>query len=110
MLAGDGCSDSPGKCAKYCTYSLIEQDNNLIVYMEILDKRKVRLQSPNMEREALLRSLSYLSEYVNIEEVITDAFNSVTKLLCKSYIQNTTRQNFRGRKLLQFFCKIFLCM
>ena len=50
--------------------------------MEILDKREVRLQSPNMEREALLRSLSYVSEYVNIEEVITDASTSVTKLLC----------------------------
>ena len=105
MLAGDGRCDSPGKYAKYCTYSLIEQDNNLIVHMEILDKREVRLQSPNMEREALLRSLSYLSEHVNIEEVITDASTSVTKLLCKSYIQNITRQNFRESKLLHFFVK-----
>ena len=41
-------------------------------WLEILDKREVRLQSPNMEREELLQSLSYVSEYVNIEEVITD--------------------------------------
>ena len=39
VLAGDGRCDSPGKCAKYCTFSLIEQDNNLIVHMETLDKR-----------------------------------------------------------------------
>ena len=45
-------------------------------WLEILDKREVRLQSPNMEREALLQSLSYVSEYVNIEEVITDSILS----------------------------------
>ena len=54
VLAGDRHCDSPGKCAKYRTYSLTEQDNNLIVHMEILDKREVRLQSSNMEREAIL--------------------------------------------------------
>ena len=82
-MAGDGRCDSPGKCAKYCTYSLIEQEENLIVHMEIVDKREVHLQSPNMEREALLRALSFLSTRVKIVEVITDASTSVKKLLCK---------------------------
>ena len=83
VLAGDGRCDSPGKCAKYCSYSLVEQENNVIVHMEIMDKRQVSLRSPNMEREALRRSLAFLSDRVDIAEVITDASTSVKKLLCK---------------------------
>ena len=40
------------------------------------------LKSPNMEREALLRSLAFISSCVDIE-VVTDASTSVKKLLCK---------------------------
>lgn len=67
ILAGDGRCDSPGKCAKYCTYSLIEKDKNLIIHMEVVDKRHVGLKSPNMEREGLVRSLTYLLDHVKID-------------------------------------------
>ena len=83
ILAGDGRCDSPGKCAKYCTYSLVDQGEDLIVHMEIVDKRLVSLQSPNMEREALRQALLFLSSHVKIAEVITDTSTSVKKLLCK---------------------------
>ena len=44
ILAGDGCCDFPGKCAKYYTYLLVEEGDDLIVHMEIMDKRLVSLQ------------------------------------------------------------------
>lgn len=52
VLAGDGRCDSPGKSAKFCTYSMIEKDKHLILHFEVVDKREVSLKSPNMERVA----------------------------------------------------------
>ena len=51
VLAGDGRCDSPGKSAKYYTYSVMETELNLILHFENVDKREVGLRSPNMERE-----------------------------------------------------------
>ena len=53
MVSGDGRCDSPGKCAKFCTYSLMETTKNTIVHCETIDKREVQNKSPNMEREAI---------------------------------------------------------
>ena len=50
----DGQCDFLRKCANCCSYSLVKQEDNINVYMEIL---QVALQSPNMEREALHKSL-----------------------------------------------------
>ena len=41
LLAGDGRCDSPGFSAKYCTYSLMDTDTNLIVHMETLKRSQV---------------------------------------------------------------------
>ena len=37
-LAVDGKCDSPGKSTKFCTYSMIEKDENLILHFEVVDK------------------------------------------------------------------------
>ena len=74
VLCGDGCCDSPGKSAKYCTYSLMESKSNKISHIETIDKHEVNLKSPNMEREAFKRSMKYLiSRGTKITEVVTDA-------------------------------------
>ena len=78
MLCGDGRCDSPGKSAKYCTYSLMESETNKILHVETIDKREVNLKSPNMEREAFKRSMEYLiSRGIKITEVVTDAYTAV---------------------------------
>ena len=41
LLAGDGRCDSPGFSAKYCTYSLMDTETNLIVHMETLKRSQV---------------------------------------------------------------------
>lgn len=81
VLAGDGRCDSPGKSAKFCTYSMIEKDKNLILHFEVMDKREVSLKSPNMEREAMVRALNFLMQHLTIKELITDASTSVHKTL-----------------------------
>ena len=85
MLAGDGRCDSPGNSAKFCTYSLMDTGTNKILHAETVDKREVHLQSPNMEREGILRALNFLlgklHGSVTVDEVITDASSSVRTVL-----------------------------
>ena len=59
-LAGDGRCDSPDASAKFCTYSMIDIDNNTIIHVETVDKREVSLRSPSMEREAVDRAIAFL--------------------------------------------------
>ena len=84
-MAFDGKCDSPGKCAKYCTYSLMDHDTNKILHVETVDKREVRLQSSNMEREAFKRSMTHMLEFLQFQGVITDASSSIRKIIgtCK---------------------------
>ena len=81
MVSGDGSCDSPGKCAKFCTYTLMETTENIILHSETVDKREVHNKSPNMEREAVHRALSHLQGQVNLVEVTTDSSTAVTKML-----------------------------
>lgn len=83
ILSGDGRCDSPGKSAKFCTYSLMDLESGLILHTETVDKREVALQSPNMEREGFIRSMRYLLPLVKCKEVITDASSSIRHELCK---------------------------
>lgn len=84
ILSGDVWCDSPGKSAKYCTYSMVENQDNLIMHTVTLNKRHAQLKSPNMERMALVNCLQYIIDKgVNVTEVITDASTSVTSDLCK---------------------------
>ena len=104
VLCGDGRCDSPGKSAKYCTYSLMESDSNKILHVETIDKREVNLKSPNMEREAFKRSMDYLiSRGIKITEVVTDASPAV--------ISTTGSYNFPHLLFLYFIIqKISQCV
>ena len=81
VVSGDGRCDSPGKSAKFCTYTLMEKSTNAIIHSETVDKREVHKKSPNMEREAVVRSLDHLKEKIRINEITTDCSTSVTKML-----------------------------
>ena len=59
----------------------MERSSNTIVYSETVDKSEVQYKSPNMEREAVHRSLTYLKDKLNIAEITTDSSTAVTKIL-----------------------------
>jgi len=52
VVSGDGQCDSPGKCAKFWYYTLMETNKNLILLSETMDKTEIQNNSCNMEREA----------------------------------------------------------
>ena len=81
MLAGDGRCDSPGSSAKYCSYSLMEMESHKILHVETVDKRDVQLQSPNMEHEAFIRSMSYINGKITCSELVSDASSSIRKTI-----------------------------
>lgn len=59
----------------------MERSSNTIVHSETVDKSEVQYKSPNMEREAVHRSLTYLKDKLNIAEITTDSSAAVTKML-----------------------------
>lgn len=86
VLSGDGRCDSPGKTAKYCTYTMMDVDSNKILHFENIDKREVQLRSPNMEREGMIRCLKFLIDNgMQVKELVTDSSTSVAKTLGKNF-------------------------
>ena len=57
----------------------MDSENDKILYVETIDKRKIGLRSPNMEREAFKRSMQHLTNNkgIKISEIITDASTAV---------------------------------
>lgn len=54
--------------------------------METLDEREVTLQSPNMEKEAVVQFIKHLRDnHITTGELVTDASSSVRKMLGKLY-------------------------
>ena len=53
ILAGGGQCDSPGKCAKYLSYYLMDSVSNYIAHIEIFEKRMVGGKSCNKEVQTL---------------------------------------------------------
>ena len=77
ILAGDGRNDSPGYCAQYCVYSVMDELTKVIVDVEVKDKRETGGSSPAMEVAALKVILERLVGKFKLGEFTTDASNSV---------------------------------
>ncbi|XP_071843617.1 uncharacterized protein [Apostichopus japonicus] len=74
IISGDGRNDSPGHCAQYCTYTVMDYNTGDILDVQVVDKREAEFKSTNMEKIAFPRSLEALSNSdVKVEEVVTDA-------------------------------------
>lgn len=65
--------------ARICSWR--SPPTSFIIHSETIDKRAVQNLSPNMEREAVLRSLNYLKDKIIVNEITTDSSTSVMKML-----------------------------
>ena len=71
VLAGDGPCDSPGHCAKYCTYTLLDVDSKKVVDFKVVSvtevansnqmekKKKDSLKHCQILREMVLKWISF---------------------------------------------------
>ncbi|WAQ98500.1 hypothetical protein MAR_022873, partial [Mya arenaria] len=81
VVSGDGGMDSPGHCAQYCTYTVMNQADKKLIAMEVVDKRETNLKSGLMEAKTFSRAIdSMLRGGVEVEEIVTDAHPQISAL------------------------------
>ncbi|XP_070547703.1 uncharacterized protein [Ptychodera flava] len=72
ILAGDGRSGSPGHCAKYGSYSVIEQRLNKVLDIQLVQSNEVP-NSAWCEHEGLKRTIAFLIESgLEVSTIISD--------------------------------------
>ncbi|KAG1973094.1 hypothetical protein F2P79_000684 [Pimephales promelas] len=80
VALGDGRMDSPGFCAQYCSYSVMENDTKKIISIVNIDKRETARNSVAMEKEGFLRTVDDLCQDLKLAEFCTDANVQISAL------------------------------
>lgn len=84
FVSGDGRMDSPGHSAKFCTYTVMNQSDKVILAMEVVDKRETGLKSCLMEAKGFAKAMeSIKTEGVQLKEIITDAHPQISSIMSK---------------------------
>jgi hypothetical protein len=81
VIPGDGQMDSPGFCAKNCTYTVMHAELDYVLHVEMVDVRHSQLKSAVMEKDGCERSLDFLMKKLSIAEFVTDASSQIIKML-----------------------------
>ena len=76
---GDGRSDSPGHCAKYGTYSLLDAESGKVLATEVVQSSEVG-GAYHCELEGLKRALQVVGTE-NIHKLVTDRHRQIAKWL-----------------------------
>ena len=84
-LDGDGRFDSPGHCAKYGTYTLMDEDSGDVVAFNVVHVSEVS-SSNAMEKEGFTRCIRDMEEKgVKISRVATDCHVSISSCVAKDF-------------------------
>ena len=84
-LDGDGRCDSPGHCAKYGTYTLMDEDSGDVVAFNVVQVSEVS-SSNAMEKEGFSRCLQDLEEKgIMINRIATDRHVSISSSMKKDF-------------------------
>ena len=81
VICGDGRMDSPGFSAKYCVYTMMEHYLNIIVDLEVVDKREAGGTPTLMEKMGCKRLLERLMTKLNLGEFVSDASPVIMKMV-----------------------------
>ncbi|XP_041364322.1 uncharacterized protein LOC121379739, partial [Gigantopelta aegis] len=80
-LGGDARCDSPGHCAKYGSYTLMDLERKLVLDVQLVQVNEVK-NSQNMELEGLKRSLEHIKKFgCHALELVTDRHVQVKKYM-----------------------------
>lgn len=84
FFSGDGRMDSPGHCAQFCTYTLMEKSTKKILSVKTLDKRETEGKSGNLEKAGFIRGMQEVQDSgLKVAEVVTDAHIQIGALMSK---------------------------
>ena len=81
VICGDGRMDSPGFSAKYCVYTMMEHYLNIIINLEVVDKREAGGTSTLMEKMGCKRLLERLMTNLKLGEFVSDASRVIMKMV-----------------------------
>ncbi|XP_059424614.1 uncharacterized protein LOC132158984 [Carassius carassius] len=82
VVLADGRMDSPGHCAQYCTYTMMENESKEIISVVTVDKRQTQRTSVIMEREAFVKTMDkLLTEIKLLTDICTDAHTQISSLM-----------------------------
>ncbi|CAM4571891.1 unnamed protein product [Leuciscus chuanchicus] len=93
-ISGDCRSDSPGHCAKYGTYSLIEERTNKIIDLQLVQSSEVP-NSTWCELEGLKRSMVFLkNQNLHVSTLTTDRHRQIAKWVREELCSEGTKHFF----------------
>ena len=79
VLAGDGRCDSPGHCAKYCTYTFLDVDSKKVVDFKVVSVTEVA-NSNQMEKKGFVETLSSIeANGIEVDIISTDRHPQIKK-------------------------------
>ena len=79
FLAGDGRCDSPGHCAKYCTYTLLDVNSKKVVDFKVVSVTEVA-NSNQMEKKGFIETLSHIeANGIKVDTISTDRHPQIKK-------------------------------
>ena len=84
-LSGDGRCDSPGYCAKYCSYTLMDQKSGIIVNTNLIHVSETGGISTNMEKLGCERGLNDVTANLDVSVLATDRHLQIGPLLKKKF-------------------------
>ncbi len=73
FVCGDGQCDSPGHCAKYLTYTLMEEETSIILSSHVVSVDETKMNSYAMELRGFTECLAILEDHgINVTGIATD--------------------------------------
>ena len=87
VMSGDGRCDSPGHCAKYMTYTLMDEETGYITEFCVLNTADPTVKNSNaMEPMGLKKCLDSLNQFdINIAVLTTDRHVTIRKIMRLEY-------------------------
>ncbi|XP_066263538.1 uncharacterized protein [Branchiostoma lanceolatum] len=84
VCGGDGRADTPGHCAKYGTYTLMELRKTIVIDVQLVQSNEVG-GSYHLELEGLRRSLEKVEDHVDVGSLVTDRHLGINKMVREDY-------------------------
>ena len=103
--------DSPGHCAQFCTYTLMEKSTKKILSVKTLDKRETEGKSGNLEKAGFIRGMQEVQDSgLKVAEVVTDAHIQIGALMSKYTCTNIYKLSMREHLCTAFMFMIIIKM
>ena len=98
-----------GFCAKYCTYTFMNQADKTIRVMKVVDKRETALKSGLKEARGFNNAIkSIIDAEVDLKEVVTYAHPKIAKIMSTLYLDRINEMCQTVNKFIYMYIIVLL--